>query len=218
MDLHERWMKFCQFLGAENGEIIWNWLSSAYNEKHRYYHTLTHIESCLTLLDEWLVENPEYEHARSLLEFAFWFHDSVYDTKIFDNEEQSSLLAKNAIGVMGIDLDLECVRQLIIMTKHHAYEGKHYDILPNIFLDIDLSILGAVPDVFKQYHRDIRKEYNWVPVEIYQAKRLEILKGFRDRKQIFKTKFFQDKFEIQAKENLMRAILVSEDAPIDPVC
>lgn len=217
MNLEQRWMDLCYRLNTINGDVVWEWLYASYTEEHRHYHTLSHIESCLSILDQYLAVHPEDEIYRDQLEYAFWFHDSIYDTKSSQNEEDSVWCARAAASTFlhleNFPLDSVC--NLIMQTKHASpVETSH---LEDIFLDIDLSILGAEPDVFDQYHQDIRKEYSWVPEEIYQFKRLEILEQFKDRNPIFKTQFMRDKYETQAKENLMRSILVSEEIKVDLV-
>ena len=73
-------------------------------------------------------------------------------------------------------------------------------------LDIDLAILGQEQDIFKEYEDNIRKEYIYVPKEIFNPKRSEILQSFLDRKSIYLTDYFKDKYEEIARDNLKKSI------------
>ena len=65
-------------------------LTRRYAEKHRYYHTLRHIDICLTLLDE--VDGLVSDLFS--VETAIWFHDVIYDPLRNDNEAMSAAYAK----------------------------------------------------------------------------------------------------------------------------
>jgi predicted metal-dependent HD superfamily phosphohydrolase len=73
-------------------------------------------------------------------------------------------------------------------------------------VDIDLSIFGQVAERFWNYEQQIRREYEWVPVNIFTTKRAEILEKFLARPRIFGTDFFFSKYEAQARENLMESV------------
>jgi predicted metal-dependent HD superfamily phosphohydrolase len=73
-------------------------------------------------------------------------------------------------------------------------------------VDIDLSILGAVPARFDEYERQVRDEYAFVPEELFRRKRAEVLAGFVARARIYSTPFFRDRLEAPARANLGRSI------------
>jgi predicted metal-dependent HD superfamily phosphohydrolase len=58
--------------------------AALYNEAHRAYHTLTHIDSMLTLDGRGRIVESD------AIELATWFHDAVYDPTRSDNEERSA--------------------------------------------------------------------------------------------------------------------------------
>ncbi len=72
----------------------------------------------------------------------------------------------------------------------------------NFFIDADLAILGASEDVYREYSKRIRREYNFYPDVIYMPGRKKVLKRFLDMSTIFKTTYFQEKYEEKAKMNL----------------
>nr|QQZ48661.1 hypothetical protein JKL49_14175 [Phenylobacterium glaciei] len=66
-------------------------LEAAYAQPHRRYHTRTHIEQCLALLDQ----VPDLmDSERQVLTYAIWWHDAVYDPTASDNEAKSAEMAK----------------------------------------------------------------------------------------------------------------------------
>lgn len=46
-----------------------------------------------------------------------------------------------------------------------------------LFLDMDLSILGADEAEFDEYEANVRREYNWVDEEGWRVGRARVLKG-----------------------------------------
>jgi predicted metal-dependent HD superfamily phosphohydrolase len=88
-------------------------------------------------------------------------------------------------------------------TRHNAIpEGSDAQVL----VDIDLSILGASPERFDEYERQVREEYAWVPDDVFRHVRKGILEEFLTRPSIFNTRFFRDRLEQQARTNLARSI------------
>ena len=71
---------------------------------------------------------------------------------------------------------------------------------------MDLSILGATPDVFDAYEQAVRREYDWVEEAAWKAGRGMVLRGFLARPHIFHTPQFRQRFETQARENMARSV------------
>lgn len=91
----------------------------------------------------------------------------------------------------------------ILATKTHI---KSADNDANYFTDADLSILGQSWEIYSKYYRDVRKEYAAYPDEIYNPGRKKVLHHFLAMERLFKTDFFHDKFEMQAKRNLSKEL------------
>jgi predicted metal-dependent HD superfamily phosphohydrolase len=175
-------------------------LLSAYSSGDRYYHNLAHIQDCLAIFDEtrFLADSPE------AVELAIWFHDAVYDPKRSDNEEKSAAWAKSAIAQSGLSIDLaEYVSHLILATCHNAIDQ---DRDTQLLMDVDLSILGQEAEIFWQYEDNIRKEYAWVPEDLFNQKRIAILHSFLERSHIYYLEIYRNRFEEQARQNLEQAI------------
>lgn len=104
---------------------------------------------------------------RNCFLFTIWFHDVVYEPKApsSQNEDLSVALWKQFAEEFQLDLPLiETVCQMIDDTKKHevcsCYDGiegivsrDRYRELSSLFLDCDLSILGASPSDYDQYAR-----------------------------------------------------------------
>lgn len=193
MLLRQSWTNLCIRLGAENEGEIWEQLESCYSEPHRAYHNFSHIEQCL-----WEFRNSSCN--LSEVELAIWFHDTIYNPKSFNNEERSIELALIAFDAMELPNAYKYFVPPIIMETKHRDFGQPWGY--DIFLDIDLSILGSSSEDFKLYCKQIREEYNWVPEDIYNEKRIEILKRFLNRPSIYRTVEFREKYENQARTNL----------------
>ena len=186
-----------------------------FHDENRYYHNANHIRSCLENLD-YLIKhyrkNKKYNEVSWLaIKLAIWFHDFIYDTHKNNNEELSSLAAKQFILGMVDNIKLaEDVGSLILFTKHNR---EALTIEEKIFSDIDLYVLGdyGYHELLEDGYVDkIRKEYIWVPDFIYYPSRLKIIEGFLNREKIFYNDLFFNQFEFdlerQAKENISKEV------------
>jgi len=184
-------------LGArDGGEDVFAWLAAQYASPARAYHTQEHIAECLAWLDRvrTLALHPLE------LEAAIWFHDAVYEVPASDNETRSAELAQQYALQAGIPAQrAERIAALVLCTTHAAHpDGADARLL----VDIDLSILGAAPERYQRFERDVRREYAIIPDELFRAGRLQVLNGFLERLAIYETAYFSERLERQARENL----------------
>ncbi len=96
------------------------------------------------------------------------------------------------------------VRQLVLATQHHQADDADADAW--LFLDLDLSVLGAAEDGYDAYSRAIRAEYDWVPDADYRAGRSKVLAGFLQRAWIYRTPALREAWEATARANLLREL------------
>ena len=179
---------------------VFDELVARYSEPHRKYHTLQHLAECLAHFEavRHLAEQP------GEVEIALWFHDGIYDTQRHDNERQSADWARAVLEGHGAPpASVQRVDDLIMATCHSALP-----VSPDakLLVDVDLSILGALPPRFAEYEEQIRQEYAFVPGEIFRRKRGEILRAFLGRPFIYSTPHFQAALEARARDNLRLAI------------
>ena len=196
-----RWHEMWKELGAASPDPkLYGELIARYSEPHRKYHTLRHLDECFEKLDEVraLAEHP------AEIELALWFHDAIYNVKRHDNEKKSADWARASAVAAGTPADAcNRVHSLIMATRHKAVpRGTDAEIL----VDVDLSILGAAPERFDQYERQVREEYAWVPEFVFRRERKAILKEILARSRIFSTTRFRDRYEQQARSNIERSL------------
>lgn len=201
--LAQRWQSLWQEVGKPAPAGLLQALFDAYSEPQRHYHTLQHLEECFARFDtvKHLAEHPVE------VELALWFHDSVYDVHAHDNEARSSDWAGRALREAGLAIDA-CVRiHALIMATCHDSSPASNDA--RLLTDIDLAILGAEPDRFAEYERQIRLEYAHVPEALFHAKRREILQAFLGRTRLFHTPALHERLEAAARRNLAQAVVAT---------
>lgn len=180
-------------------------LTTLYSESGRHYHGLTHVYSLLRALAASETAKKLTPHVRAI-EYSIWFHDAVYDVRQADaeNVRQSAELAVDAImrdGVSHVDPD-EVYEMIMRTANHFGPFTKELTEAEKLFLDLDLSILGADENTyFYDYALKIREEYRWVPQDTFARKRCEILGNILNQRSIFYTDEFQ-KLEDQARKNI----------------
>jgi len=171
-----------------------------YSEPHRAYHTLQHLEECLQVRRR---VNAACK-APAEIDLALWFHDAIYQPRRRDNELRSA----QWLDAVADDSGLGAARRrrlydLIMVTRH---DGAPASADEAVLVDTDLAILGASAERFAEYDRQVRHEYQYVPVFVYRRKRRQVLQGFLARERIYTSAPYFDAFEQQARANLACAI------------
>ncbi|MEM6819174.1 MAG: N-methyl-D-aspartate receptor NMDAR2C subunit [Pseudomonadota bacterium] len=200
----ERWLRLMKAWGFEANPQTFDALVDGYSGKGRHYHTAKHVSACLEHLDAYLdqVENPRE------VKIAPWFHDAIYKPLSSKNEKESADWAASFLSENGAKgTEVSRVHRLIMVTEHNAPTQTADEA---VLVDIDLSILGAIPATYDMFERAVRKEYKLVPSFLYRKKRAEVLRGFLAREKIYTSGCFPPDFERQARENLLNAITTLE--------
>ncbi|RYZ69885.1 MAG: hypothetical protein EOP05_14145 [Proteobacteria bacterium] len=73
--------------------------------------------------------------------------------------------------------------------------------MTDLFLDIDLAILGQPQPNYSAYQRNVREEYADIKTWRFLIGRKRVLKHF-DKSEIFRTEAFKQKYEQAAHQNL----------------
>ena len=197
MSMFERyWTQAWADLGLTAPPDLFDALLSAYSEPQRHYHSQQHLAECLDHFGQTrhLAEHP------GEVAIALWFHDAIYDVRGKSNEQQSADWALRVLQASsGHEVTQQRVKQLIMATKHDATPTRSDE---QLLVDIDLSILGAKPERFAEYDRQVRAEYSWVPGFLYNMKRKDVLRSFLNRPYIYSTRHFNERYETQARTNL----------------
>lgn len=180
-------------------------LTTLYEAPDRHYHGMAHIGALLAeaaSLGDRIAD-------RDVMDAAIWFHDAIYDSRAKDNEAKSAQLAREWLAGRISAERLRRVVAMIEATATHrppAFGDARADEDAALFLDLDLSILGAEPAAFDAYERAIRAEYAWVEETAWRAGRAMLLKNFLDREYIYQTAVFREACESPARANIARSI------------
>jgi predicted metal-dependent HD superfamily phosphohydrolase len=137
------------------------------------------------------------KHLDTLL-FTIYYHDIIYKPTKRDNEHQSALIFEKRISQTSFTYLSDCKAQIEAIKEHKLTNDND----TNILLDLDLSILGKSAKEYEKYCENIRKEYQIYPDFMYRKGRKEFLKNILELDSIYKTDFFKQEYETQAKENL----------------
>lgn len=175
---------------------LWDETEQAYSNPERYYHTLAHLDTIFMQLT--LIQHKLNDW--DVILFTLFYHDIVYKASRTDNEERSAALAVKRMERLSVPQEriVRC-RDQILATKKHLQQT---DPDTNYFTDADLAVLGQDWHSYKQYSNQIRKEYAVYPDFLYIPGRKKVLNHFLNMPRIFKTDYFFNKLEAQAKNNL----------------
>jgi predicted metal-dependent HD superfamily phosphohydrolase len=170
----------------------------------RAYHDLTHLQACLAHWQTLQVELPGALQQPEAVALALWFHDAVYWPWSSRNEARSAQWASRFLSTQRQPPSLvRAVAEHIMATRHHPGEI-HGDA--TWVVDIDLAVLGQSDAVYRQFERNVRKEYFVVRWPRYRAGRSAVLQGFLDRPRIYHNEWFFYRYEAQARTNLRNAL------------
>ena len=185
-------------------------LITNYQEPHRHYHTLHHLQQLFTALQNidssssLDVGIASQNRNRSSTILAIFFHDAIYDTRSHENEAQSAKWAAESLTKLNLpNTTIDRITHLINLTKHHPAQPTDLDA--QLLLDLDLSILATPPLQYQTYVKAIRQEYHWVSEADYRKGRSQILQTFLTRDRIYHHPEMQH-YESQARINLNQEI------------
>ncbi len=190
-----------------------------YSEPHRHYHTVGHLAQVLAAVDQFKVRSSDLFFVR----LAAWFHDAVYQLKgaEISNEEASARLANRELSRRGFEQEeLNEVSRLVRLTETHQPGPK--DRSGELLCDADLAILGAEPEAYERYRRQVRAEFADVSDRDFAVGRLAVLKRFGGSN-IYRTTAgrrlnaaAQDNLEREARELITDYDLSTHGWPLEP--
>lgn len=132
---------------------------------------------------------------------AIVFHDLIIKVTRGDNELRSAERMKQLL-LVGAGFPKALVSRAhghILATRKHELSN---DPDTNYFVDADLSILGSGRQHYERYAAQVRMEYRRFPDLLYKAGRRTVLKHFLSQPAIYKTEWFNGRYERSARENL----------------
>lgn len=190
----------CQRNGStnDNGSGMYQRLLLAYNEPHRVYHRMTHVESCFRIFQDvvYLAENPD------ALALAIWFHDAIYDIDANDNEQRSADWFMQETKHVFDDALRDTVYGHILATMHCGEPLQDHD--SQIMVDIDLFSFGKPWPEFLRDSEDVRAEKPHIPDEQFYPKQCGFQQFLLEQPRFFHSDYFYRHYEKQARQNLTR--------------
>jgi predicted metal-dependent HD superfamily phosphohydrolase len=201
-DKHNRfrslWLRQQLFKTPDGSPIVYQQLQDAYDEPQRVYHTLEHINCCLTIFDRvsHLLKNPD------AVELAIWFHDAIYQLGACDNEQLSAELFMNVTDGFFQDELREAVYQHIMATCHTSTPITNPDM--KLMVDIDLSSFGLPWPDFLRDSKNVRDEMSHICDAEYHKKQIAFQQALLSRPSFFYSDYFIEHYEAQARSNLAK--------------
>ena len=167
-------MDLQQLLEKWNIKCDINTVLAMWNEAHRSYHNLNHLNDLISQINENKSNFSEKEYEKLILTAIF--HDIVYDPSSSTNEEDSAnFLMECSVDKNNIDiLDVE---KMILDTKTH----KSTTNLSESFNNYDMNIVERDFDQLLEWEKGISEEFSVYTKEQYKEGRLKFLESLLDK-------------------------------------
>jgi predicted metal-dependent HD superfamily phosphohydrolase len=156
---------------------------AAYQQPHRHYHNLEHLQAVLEELDalravarlEAVKRSVELDEVA--VELAAFFHDVVYSVDgVVDSERESAHMGRQRLRLLNIPAErVEEVERLILLTAGHNPQAD--DVAGAWLCDADLMVLAWPRERYLEYVAAVRGEYEHVPAEAWARGRSQVLEG-----------------------------------------
>jgi predicted metal-dependent HD superfamily phosphohydrolase len=182
-------------------ERFFNEIERKYTSSRRHYHNLQHIQALLDLCES----NAGQLQDADVVAFSIFYHDIIYNVLRKDNEPRSARIAVKRLQALSVSPEkIEQVKIYIEATQTHAITAAvtHTGDL-QLFLDFDMSIVGADWAAYETYTRQVRREYRIYPDKIYYPGRKQFLQHCLQGEHIFQTPVFRERYEARARENMV---------------
>ena len=151
-----------------------NTLLSMWNESHRSYHSLNHLNDLINRINEDKSKYSEKEYDKLML--TALFHDIIYDPSSDINEEKSAEFFIDCC-IDKTNLDVLEVKQMILDTKSHTSSN----MLSEAFNSYDMNIVERNFEELLEWENGISQEFSIYPEETYKEGRLMFLESLLDR-------------------------------------
>lgn len=190
------WQRNLLKAAADNSAPVHQQLVDAYAEPQRLYHTLPHIQHCLTMFEE----VHELLNQADSVALAIWFHDAIYVPGACNNEQRS------ADWFMALTKDIfeddlrDSVYALIMATLHGGCDITDHDA--KFMVDIDLSSFGMPWAVFSHDSENVRGELPEMTDAEFYPKQCAFGERLLQSPRFFQSDYFYQHYEAQARKNL----------------
>jgi len=194
---------------AARREAEFDKLVAAYSAPGRHYHTVQHLENLFAQVAAF----PQQDAV--VVGLAIWYHDAVYEALRGDNEAKSAEWALTFLAETSLEPARRTrVADLIRRTADHTQPQPPDDADLLLFLDADLSILGAPEATYWDYARQVRREYRLVPDLLYRPGRRKVLAKLLAAPVLFHTPALRAAFDAPARRNLQAELAAWEQGDL----
>lgn len=166
-------MNLQELLNKWNIKCDINILLSMWNESHRAYHTLNHLNDLIEQINEDKSKFSEKEYEKLII--TSLFHDCVYDPTRNDNEEKSAEFFESCC-IDKSNSDINQIKQMILDTKTHMSTTP----LSESFNHYDMNIVERDFDQLLEWENGISQEYKFAG-DKYKYGRLKFLESILDK-------------------------------------
>ena len=180
-------------------------LMAAYEAPQRHYHSLQHIHNLLEMVADFPLQDAV------VVELAIWYHDAVYNALSSDNEAKSAEWALAFVAETTLEPARQArVADFIRRSQDHTQPQPPDDADLLLFLDADLSILGAPEAEYWAYARQVRQEYRRVPDLLYRPGRRKVLAKLLAAPVLYHTPALRAALDAPARRNLQAELAAWE--------
>lgn len=174
-------------------------LAEKYQEAHRHYHDLSHIDQSVGL---WLKLRHLMNDPWACL-LALVYHDCILDPYAKDNEVKSADEMERVYHEVGLfrDATLHSARRYVIATDHARLSDDN-DV--QLVCDIDLVALAADWDTFDRNTMKIFREYHQTDDQAFCEGRIKVLERLAARG-VFQHPSFEP-LEVIAQKNIHHSV------------
>jgi predicted metal-dependent HD superfamily phosphohydrolase len=166
-------MELQDLLNKWNIKCDINTILSMWNESHRSYHTLNHLNDLIEQINEGKSKFSEKEYEKLLI--TSLFHDCIYDPMKPDNEEKSADFFMECC-VDKNNQDLVDIKNMILDTKTHVATTN----LSESFNHYDMNIVERDFEQLLDWENGIHEEYKAYG-DLYKDGRLKFLESILDK-------------------------------------
>ena len=161
--VRRRWTLACESLEVTKPKERewWRRVETHYTEPGRHYHTLVHIDAMLTL-----ATNHEVQDGVAV-DLATIFHDIVYDAINGGGGKNERESARQFVEfAQSTTMTSERITKVVQwIERTWSHDGNGLDGDGRLFMDFEMSILGAERGAYALYTKQVRREYghvNWL--------------------------------------------------------
>lgn len=212
--LQQEWARLGARLGVsvkERWQALGENLIQRWDEPHRRYHDLRHLEDVLLALDH-LETLGETVSPNTVL--AAWFHDAVYAGRAGEDERASAVLAADALSRLELPSALVTEVHAFILATIPGTDAAEVPRALAQLLDADLAVFGAGEKRYREYAAAVREEYAQIDLAAFRAGRAAILSEYLARPHLYRLAASRQLWEARARLNLAHevGILTGDDA------